>query len=140
MNPDSSALVAVSTLGERQEEMARLDRALEYLARRTPARTTTLQMLAFMRVARACAGGRSVTLKEVMGESDGLLLHHLNRSFATFLPADARVKKRTDDDDRLGWVFQADNPQDARRKDLRLTQVGIEIAEALANIMYGKAV
>jgi hypothetical protein len=125
--------------GLRANEIGRFESCLRMLNGITPVRTTARQLQGFVLIAFAESMGQSMTLSDLKEQSgdgpDGtpILGQHMNRSYQLYL--DPKV---SGDTDSLNWVYQDIDPDDARRKYLRLTPEGVEVAVRLTNIMKGE--
>jgi hypothetical protein len=111
--------------------MSRLSQALRLVAAELPQRTSLRQLLAFVTVAQIAAEGRSVTLSElneILGDDAAgipMLGVSFDRVFDTFIEPTRRMP------DRLGWCFKEEDPDDLRKKYLRLTPKGWAVAQRL---------
>ena len=132
---DSLAVKGKLDLSHHGEALAAYRDGVRLFTRKTEPRTTASQMLAFAEIAAAHAGGRVITLTDLAR----LVGEPIKRSYQAFLAA------RVDDDGKLllgedgkpvsnglGWVEQITDRQDTRKKYLRLTELGILIAEQIA--------
>jgi len=112
-------------------DLSMFSAALAAITTELPARTSVRQAMAFVTVAMLDAGHRSITLselREVAGEDlagNPLLSLSVDRIFNTFLAPTKR------DPDALDWLYQDLDPDDRRKKYLRLTPKGHEAAKRL---------
>lgn len=114
--------------------LASLSAALLYLAEAGHDRLTINQAAFFLLVAAADARGRPTTLTEVLEGTDGILGKSIVNSYKVLLePHGAHPK-----DFALGWLSREPDPDDERRKYLRLTEKGKSVAKA-AMLALGEA-
>ena len=105
------------------------------MAGELPARTSARQLAAFLLIAQMNALGHSITLSdlyELAGfKEDGepVLGPTMDRTIEPFLMP---IKKRPDS---LGWIMQEPDEDDLRRKYLRLTEKGKQVALKFLDIM-----
>lgn len=129
--PTSPAL-ALSATG-----LSNMSNALQVLAAELPGRTSVRQAMAFVTVAYLNAMNSSVTLtelREIVGadaEGAPLLGQSIDRIFNTFLMPTKR------DPDALGWCYQEEDPDDRRKKYLRLTDAGKDAARRITEALAG---
>lgn len=106
--------------------LAGLSGALLFLALEGHDRLTINQAAFFFLVAAADARGRPLTLTEIMEDNDLALGKSIQNSYKVLLEPHGRNPK----DFALGWLTREPDPDDERRKFLRLTDKGREIAKA----------
>ncbi len=100
----------------------------------TPPRASARQMLAFCIVARANIRNESINLADLMtaggddGDGKAILGRSIERTFGLFM------EPTRQNPDGLGWVTQELDPDDRRKKYLKLTERGWE---AVATITEG---
>ncbi len=118
--------------GEPLKHLTIFQKALFAYNELVPARMTGLQMQTFLMIAVAHARERDLTMTDLREESGELIGMHMNRSYQFFLPPSAR------NPEGLGWVMTEEDPLDGRRKYLRLTEKGEEIADLFIELIGGK--
>lgn len=106
--------------------LASLSGGLLYLALEGHDRLTINQAAFFFLVAAADARGRPLTLTDIMEANDLALGKSIQNSYKVFLEPHGRNPK----DFALGWLTREPDPDDERRKFLRLTEKGKEVAKA----------
>lgn len=110
--------------------------ALRLIAAELPQRTTLRQALAFVTVAMMDAAGQSVTLSELnedLGDDrtgNPMLGTAFDRVFDTFLEPTKRIPTG------LGWCFKEVDEDDLRKKYLRLTPKGRDVAKRLIEALH----
>lgn len=120
------------------KDLGHIANALQILAREIPPRTSVRQAMAFVAIARFDALNLSVTLAELrdaMGvDAQGmpLLGQSIERTFATFLPP------TPDEPEALDWCYQDADPNDRRRKPLRLSSKGRTMADRIVRALRGR--
>lgn len=120
------------------KDLIHLANALQVLAREIPPRTSVRQVMAFVAIARFDSLNLSVTLAELrdaMGvDAQGmpLLGQSIERTFATFLPPSE------DEPEALDWCYQGADPDDRRRKPLRLSSKGKMMADRIVRVLRGR--
>lgn len=125
-SPPSSISLAASATA-----LFRMSSALQILAAKLPARTSTRQAMAFVTVAYLDAMGTPATLtqlREIAGvgvDKKPLLGQSIERTFDTFL----EPTKRTPD--ALAWCYQEVDEDDRRNKYIRLTTKGKRAAQEI---------
>lgn len=107
--------------------LASLSAAFLFLAQEGHDRLTINQAAFFLLVAAADARGRPLTLTEIMEAHDLELGKSIQNSYKVFLEPHGRSPK----DFALGWLTREPDPDDERRKFLRLTPKGEEVAKAV---------
>jgi hypothetical protein len=90
-------------------------------------RLTINQVTFFLLAARADARGQALTLNELMEATEGVIGQSVKNTYKALLEPKGRNPKTTT---ALGWLTRETDPNDERRKYLRLTPLGREIAEA----------
>lgn len=117
--------------------LASLSAAFLYLAEAGHDRLTINQAAFFLLVAAADARGAPLTLTELIEGTDGVLGKSIVNSYKALLEPHGRTK-----DFALGWITREPDPDDERRKYLRLTDKGKEVARAalmaLGSNTYGE--
>jgi len=108
-------------------QLASLSGAFLFLAQEGHDRLTINQAAFFLLVAAADARGRPLTLTEIVEANDLALGKSIQNSYKVFLEPHGRSPK----DFALGWLTREPDPDDERRKYLRLTDKGREIARAV---------
>lgn len=99
--------------------------ALFALAERAPARLTLRQSLAFSIICYSNAMGRVITMKDLRELTDGVIGQSIEKSIQQFFTPSR------DYPDGLGWLEQEADPDDRRKKYLRLTPQGSDCAKAI---------
>lgn len=132
MDSEADKIVRVLKFkGDAMKSLAGFDAALHRLNELTPARMTGRQIQTFLKIAVAHARGQDVTMTEIREAAGEVIGHHMNRSYQLFLPVSVR------NPDGLGWISQSEDPLDGRRKYLRLTAAGEEVALNVAKLAEG---
>lgn len=108
--------------------------ALRVISEVVPARTSLRQMLFFAIVSQANAMGRSITFSDVIellkdGAGHKGDFRGLERSVAIFYEANRR------NPDGLGWIRLEPDPDDLRKKYLRLSDEGTEVVGDMVEAM-----
>lgn len=109
--------------------------ALLFLAKQIPQRTSLRQTLAFIFVVEKISMGHEVVvadLADIAGDDvngQPVFGQSINRSHQLLLAPTER------DPDGLDWLYTEPDPSDARRKILRLTPKGMEVAQRVAKIL-----
>lgn len=114
-------------LYEYVKPLAGLSAGMLYLAEAGHDRLTINQAAFFLLVAAADARGAPLTLQEILDTTDGIIGRSIQNSYKVLLEPYGWKPK----DYALGWITREADPRDERRKYLRLTQKGREVAEAL---------
>lgn len=104
--------------------------ALRVAAPHMGPRTSVKQLFAFLAVARAEAMGETILLSDIRAIEDpatgkSIVDQTIQQTFAVMMEPSDREPKA------LGWVRQDIDPDDKRRKPLRLTDKGHEVAKAM---------
>jgi hypothetical protein len=104
--------------------------ALASAAPKMEARTSVRQLFAFMAVVRAEAMGQSLLLSDIRKIEDpetgeSIVGQSIQQTFAMLLEPSDREPRA------LGWVTQETDPDDKRRKFLKLTDKGHAVAAAM---------
>lgn len=107
--------------------LAGLSAGLLYLAEAGHDRLTINQAAFFLLCAAADARGRPLTLMEIMESTDGALGRSIQNSYKALLEPHGRAPK----DFSLNWLYREPDPDDERRKFLRLTEKGRSVARAV---------
>lgn len=119
--------------------LASLSAALLYLAEAGHDRLTINQAAFFLLVAAADARGRPLTLMELLESTEGVIGRSIQNSYKVLLDPHGREPKSF----ALGWLTREPDPDDERRKYLRLTEKGKSVARgallALGHGNYGEA-
>lgn len=115
-----------SGLSASVKPLASLSAAFLYLAEAGHDRLTINQAAFFLLVAAADARGAPLTLTEVLEGTDGVLGKSIVNSYKALLEPHGRSPK----DFALGWLTREPDLDDERRKYLRLTEKGREVAKA----------
>lgn len=116
-------------------DFERLAAALALIARAVPDRVTIRQTLGLALVAYADSMGRSITLKDLQelgGYTDDgrrVIGQSIERTMDTFREPNDR------NPDALGWVRVEEDPNDRRKKYLRLTPLGIQALTRVRNAL-----
>lgn len=120
------------------KDLASLSAAFLYLAEAGNDRLTINQTAFFLLVAAADARGHALTLKEIMDATEGVIGRSVQNTYKVLLEADGRHPKTMT---ALGWLTREPDPDDERRKYLRLTKKGRAVAKgallALGRSAYG---
>lgn len=101
------------------------------LAEQAPERTTAAQMAFFVSAALADMAGRPGTFTELKDALGPAINRSLHTTYKVFLD---RIQRRSDTDVTragLGWLTREEDPQDNRRKYLRLTAKGRDVMRGL---------
>jgi hypothetical protein len=107
--------------------------AMTYLAEQAPERTTAAQMAFFVFAAIGDALGKPRTSTEIKDELGPVVNRSLHTTYKVFLD---REQRRSDTDTRrqgLGWLTREEDPDDNRRKYLRLTKRGRAVLQELGS-------
>ena len=105
------------------------------LADLLPARIGLKQLLMFSLVGYANAAGRDLTLTEIRqlagkgSDGEDLLGASIERTYAIFMAPTKRYP------DGLGWMTQVGDPDDRRKKFLKLTPTGAAVFHKLINLL-----
>ena len=132
-----------SQFGSFAGDFEMLAATLAALSNRTPARTTLRQALFLMTVAYCHAMGRSVTLADtvaicgdsteidpVTGLHEPVLGRAIEKSAWVFMEPTRAYP------DALSWIEQVSDPDDRRKKYLKLTELGQrELASVIASLI-----
>ncbi|MFN3558931.1 MAG: hypothetical protein ACK4UQ_06550 [Brevundimonas sp.] len=106
--------------------------AVARLVEQSEPRTSGRQILAFLAVAQAEADGKSIMLSDIrdIEGSDGqpIIGQSIAQTFAMLLDPSEREPRG------LGWVRQEVDPDDRRRKYLKLTDKGRAVLESIGGI------
>ncbi|MGZ8408491.1 MAG: hypothetical protein ACXWVS_00985 [Hyphomicrobium sp.] len=107
-----------------------LFQALASVVPQMESRTTVRQLFAFLAVARAEATGNTILLNDIRLIEDpatgqSIVGQSIRQTFAMLLVASEREPRG------LGWVTQETDPDDKRRKFLKLTEEGCAVAAAM---------
>lgn len=105
-------------------QLERLGRVMEFASRSLGSRISVQQLLFFTRVAEAHANGHSLTVSDIRERDD--LGQSLIRTHLVFLKPSHQVPEA------LGWIELEEDTNDRRRKILKLTETGKEIAAEFA--------
>jgi hypothetical protein len=103
--------------------LASLAAGILYFAEAGHDRLTINQAAFFLLAATADARGKPVTLTEIMEMSDGVIGRSIANSYKVLLEPSRK-------DFALGWLVREPDPDDERRKYLRLTPKGRDAAKA----------
>lgn len=114
--------------------LASLSAALLYLAEAGHDRLTINQAAFFLLVAAADARGRPLTLTEILEGAEDVLGKSIANSYKSLLEPHGRTPHSF----ALGWVYREPDLDDERRKYLRLTPKGKDVAKA-ALLSLGEA-
>jgi hypothetical protein len=107
--------------------LASLSAGMLYLAEAGHERLTINQAAFFLLVAAADARGAPLTLQEILDSTEGIIGRSIQNSYKVLLEPRGRDPK----DYALGWLSREVDPDDERRKYLRLTQKGRDVASAV---------
>lgn len=128
LTPPAGLLKDVWTYGQ-------LGQAMLFLAKQIPQRTSLRQTLAFIFVVEKIAMGHEVVVSDLASiagddvHGQPVFGQSINRSHQLLLAPTER------DPDGLDWLYTEPDPADARRKILRLTPKGMEVAKKVAKIL-----
>lgn len=123
-------------LADHADEFGALEYAVRALSDLMPARVSLRQGLAFLFVVHANAHGRRVTMTDVRDSFSEVdtgaanVGQSLARSFQIFL------KLSDEDPEGLGWITQETDRDDKRKKYLRVTGEGAEIALKIISYIH----
>jgi hypothetical protein len=109
------------------KQLASLSARILYLAEEGHERLTINQAAFFLMVATAEARGSPLTLQEILDSTEGVIGRSIQNSYKVLLEPRGRDPKEY----ALGWVSREADPDDERRKFLRLTQKGREVAATM---------
>lgn len=109
-------------------DLKNFNEVLIRLASLTPERLSLGQAVFFIEAARADLAGRPATFTEVRDRTGPVISRSLHTTYKVFLGADDREPKRQA---ALGWLAREIDPDDNRRKYLRLTARGRWMIEEL---------
>jgi hypothetical protein len=111
--------------------------ALIELAEQAPERTTAAQMAFFVLAGMADAAGKPATFTEIRDAVGPTINRSLHTTYKVFLD---RVQRRSDTPatrQGLGWLTREEDPEDNRRKYLRLTPKGRAVIRSLVETLQG---
>lgn len=106
-------------------ELANLSAFLLYLAEAGNDRLTINQAAFFMLAAASDLRGVPLTLTEIMEKGEGVLTKSLKTTYKVLLPPTHGYQTSS-----VGWLDREPDPDDERRKYLRLTDKGRQVIEA----------
>lgn len=106
-------------------ELAGLSAFLLYLADAGNDRLTINQAAFFLIAAASDARGVPLTMGEIMERGEGVLTQSLKTTYKVLLEPTPHYKNIG-----LGWLTREPDPDDERRKYLRLTPLGYDVAQA----------
>ena len=109
------------------KDLASFSDAPLYLADAGNDRLTINQAAFFLLVSAAEARGTPRTLKEIMDAAEGVIGRSVQNTYKVLLEAKGRHPKTMT---ALGWLTRETDPDDERRKYLRLTPKGRRVAKA----------
>lgn len=115
--------------------LAGLSATMLYLAQSGNDRLTINQAAFFLIAAAADARGRPMTVSEIMEGAEGILNPSLQNTYKVLLEPNRRDYK----DIGLGWLEREPDPDDERRRYLRVTDKGWNVVRA-ALLALGHAV
>lgn len=133
----SQHTTSTQTLSAFAGDMKNLKLALELLSSALPERTSARRVTAFVALAHHVTMGHEITLSE-LAESMGLDREGkpvLGAAYDRVLDPFRGPTKR--DPDALDWVTTEEDPDDRRKKYLRLTKEGQKVVHLLASIIGG---
>lgn len=113
--------------------------ALIELAEQAPERTTAAQMVFFLLAGLADEADKPATFTEVRDAAGPAINRSLHTTYKVFLD---RPQRRSDTDatrQGLGWLTREEDPEDNRRKYLRLTPKGRRVMKGLVATLEGKS-
>lgn len=106
-------------------ELGNLLAFLFYLADEGNDRLTINQAIFFLSVAASDLKGAPMTLTEIMERGEGVLTKSLKTTYKVLLPPTRGYSSIA-----LGWIDREPDPDDERKKYLRLTAKGRKVIEA----------
>src|SRR5690348_14116229 len=128
-----AALTPPTTTSSRRDELfasvkdlASLSATFLYLAEAGNDRLTINQTAFFLLVVAADARGHALTLREIMEATDGVIGKSVQNTYKVLLEAEGRHPKTASS---LGWLTRETDPDDERRKYLKLTRKGRAVAK-----------
>lgn len=107
------------------------------LAEQAPERTTAAQMAFFLLAGMADAVGKPATFTEIKDAVGPAINRSLHTTYKVFLD---RIQRRSDTDvtrQGLGWLTREEDPEDNRKKYLRLTPTGRAVLRSLTTTLTG---
>ena len=112
-------------------DLRTFSQAVTYLAEQAPERTTAAQMAFFVVAGIADAMGKPRTFTEIQEELGPAINRSLHTTYKVFLDREQRRSDTEVSRKGLGWLTREEDPDDNRRKYLKLTNKGHSILREL---------
>lgn len=109
------------------EALGTFFRACQEVSLKGADRLTIPQVMFFLEVAQANLQGRTVRLRDILDRLSDTIGKTIRSTYPTLM-----VPTGASSENGMGWVIGEMNPADNRERFLRLTPLGLEVAERIA--------